>query len=158
MKSVFWLIPGRLAGRAGPVVDPWNLPAIRAAGFTAVLSTDEQCEGACVVGEGLKHFVHFMPTAYPTNQALVDRFVGFVRAAALEGLAELAGGGCVLVHCYAGRDRTGLVLCAMLMELQGFDAASALERVRAVRPSGLTGPGVLDVLREYEIRLRAGAF
>ncbi|MBI3555523.1 MAG: dual specificity protein phosphatase family protein [Deltaproteobacteria bacterium] len=88
----------------------------------------------------------------------VDRFVGFVRTAAVEGLAEVAAGGCVLVHCYAGRDRTGLVLCAILMELLNCDAVTALERVRAVRPTALTGPGVLDVLREYEIRLRVGGF
>jgi hypothetical protein len=41
MKSVFWLIPGRLAGRAGPLCEAWCLSEIRAAGFHAVLNLSE---------------------------------------------------------------------------------------------------------------------
>ncbi|MBI3542992.1 MAG: dual specificity protein phosphatase family protein [Deltaproteobacteria bacterium] len=158
MRNVFWLVEGRLAGRAGPEVAPWDLAAIRDAGFTAVLSTEEACQAKLIKDEGLRHLEHFMPQAYPTTPALVGRFVGMVRAAAVDALAELRGGGCLLVHCYAGRDRTGLVLCAVLMELEGLSAADALKRVRKARPSALTGPGVTDVLAEYEIRLKADAF
>lgn len=140
------------------MVEPWDLGAIRAAGFTAILSTDEDCHASGIKAHGLKHLEHFMPSAYPTTPAFVDRFVGLVRDAAVAVMQELDAGGCVLVHCYAGRDRTGLVLCAVLMERESLSAAEALKRVRGVRPPALTGPGVLDVLAEYEIRLKARAF
>lgn len=150
MKSLFWVIPGKLAGRAGPDVDPWDLKAIRAAGVTAIVSTHEECHANSIAASGLKHIPKFMPTAYPTNDALIDRFVDLVRDAAEAVLAEIRAGGAVMVHCFAGRDRTGLVLCAALMELENIDAKTALARVRAARPTALTGPGVVDVLKQYE--------
>lgn len=150
MDKLFWLIPGKLAGRAGPDVEPWDLNGIKSAGITAIVSTHEECHAQSVAKSGLKHICKFMPTAYPTNDALVDRFVDLVRDATDAVLAEIRSGGAVVVHCYAGRDRTGLVLCAALMQLEKVDAKTALARVRAVRPTALTGPGVVEVLKQYE--------
>lgn len=150
MDKLFWLIPQKLAGRAGPDVDPWDLNAIKRAGVTAIVSTHEECHAQSIAASGLKHVCKFMPTAYPTNDVLVDRFVDLVRDATEAVLEEIRIGGAVMVHCYAGRDRTGLVLCAALMALENIDAKTALARVRAVRPTALTGPGVVDVLKQYE--------
>ena len=149
MKNVFWVIPEKLAGRAGPDVEPWDVKGLRKAGFTAVVSTHEECHAETIKDAGLKHFAEFMPTAYPTNDALINRFVELVRGATETVVQEINGGGKVLVHCYAGRDRTGLVLCAALMRLEGLDWKEALKRVRAVRPTALSGPGVVDVLEQY---------
>lgn len=155
-ESFFWVIPGRLAGRAGPVVAPWDFDELRAAGFTAIVSTDEECHARLIADEAcFTHIEEIMPRDYPTNPMLVERFVELTRRAAVSVLNELKQGGTVLVHCYAGRDRTGLTLCAVMMEHEGVSAAEALKRLRAVRPSALTGAGVLDVLREYELKLNS---
>lgn len=152
---MFWLIPGKLAGRAGPAVEPWDFERLHLENITVIVSTDEDCQGQSIVQAGLRHIPKYMPTAYPTNQALVSRFADLVEDAVAAVLAEIQAGGAVLVHCYAGRDRTGLVLCGALMALEKVSAREALARVRAVRPTALTGPGVVDVLEELELRLQA---
>jgi protein-tyrosine phosphatase len=136
-------------------LEPWDFDKIRRAGVTTIVSTDEDCHAESIRASGLKHVSKYMPTAYPTNPALVARFTDLVEDAVAAVVAEIQRGGAVLVHCYAGRDRTGLVLCGSLMVMEGASAQEALARVRTVRPSALSGPGVLDVLTELEIRLGA---
>ena len=41
MKHIFWLIPDRLAGRAGPAKQAWSLEELRTGGFDAVLNLSE---------------------------------------------------------------------------------------------------------------------
>lgn len=156
--SLFWAIQGKLAGRPGPDFAPWDLPALRAAGVATIVSLEEDCQGASIRAAGFRHLERFMPRSFPTSPALVEHFVGLTRSAALDVVAEVRAGSCVLAHCYAGRDRTGLVLCAALVELEGLSAQEAFRRVRAAQPQALTGPGILEVLKEYDLRLRAGGF
>jgi ADP-ribosyl-[dinitrogen reductase] hydrolase len=57
------------------------------------------------------------------------------------GLREkLRGGGRVLVHCAAGRGRSGTIAARLLVELGEADAATAIARVRAVRPGAIETP------------------
>jgi protein-tyrosine phosphatase len=97
-----------------------------------------------------------MPETFPTSPVLVSRFADLATQAGEAAVAELRAGRRVLVHCLAGRDRTGLVLCASLMDLEGVDPRDALARVRAARPDALTGPGVTDVLDEIARRRGTG--
>lgn len=55
----------------------------------------------------------------------------------------------VLVHCRAGRNRTGLVVCSYLVR-RGMTPDSAIEHFRDVRPNGLANPA----FEEYVRRLR----
>ena len=41
MDKLFWVIPGKLAGRPGPDQKPWNLAALRAGGIGAILSVND---------------------------------------------------------------------------------------------------------------------
>ncbi len=43
----------------------------------------------------------------------------------------------VLVHCYAGKNRAGLVSTLVVAEMNGISYAEALEHVRALRPGAL---------------------
>jgi hypothetical protein len=156
MRHAFWVIPGKLAGRCGPSVEAWDMAAIRDAGITVVVSLDEDCWASTIRDAGLRHHALFMPQIFPTTPQLVSRFADMTREISRVVLAELRAGESVLAHCLAGRDRTGLVICATLMELENLSAKEALKRLRAVRPEALTSPGVLDVLVEYEARLHAG--
>lgn len=158
MQKIFWLIPGKLAGRAGPMVEPWDLSAMKFSGITAVVSADEDCHAKSIEQAGLKHIPKFMPSAYPTHDAMVGHFSDLVHDATQVVVQEIREGGAVVVHCYAGRDRTGLILCAVLMELEGISHEDAFKRVRSVRPTALTGPGVIDVLKEYALRVASGYY
>ena len=40
MENVFWLIPGKLAGRTGPNIDPWDARVLKESGIDAVLSVN----------------------------------------------------------------------------------------------------------------------
>lgn len=55
----------------------------------------------------------------------------------------------VLVHCRAGRNRTGLVVCSYLVA-RGMSPDEAIEHFRRVRPNGLANPA----FEEYIRRLR----
>ena len=38
MEKVFWLIPGKLAGRSGPNLDPWDAAALKQGGLGAEIA------------------------------------------------------------------------------------------------------------------------
>jgi hypothetical protein len=40
MNSLFWIIPGALAGRVGPDTEPWDLASLRKGGVGAILSVN----------------------------------------------------------------------------------------------------------------------
>lgn len=50
---------------------------------------------------------------------------------------EIDNGGCVLVHCWGGRNRSGLVIALALTRLQGITGAAAVKAVKAVRSGAL---------------------
>ena len=80
----------------------------------------------------------------------VDEFVAFVNS-------KIAEGKKVLVHCYAGRGRTGTMLAAYLIH-QGmsFDAAVREIRERASKAygtlRGVIEPDQEELLRRYDRR------
>ena len=57
MESLFWLDPGRLAGRPGPNAEPWDLGRLRAGGIGAVLSVNDgqDCVAAEFDAAGIDH-------------------------------------------------------------------------------------------------------
>ncbi len=60
---------------------------------------------------------------------------------------RLRAGHRVLVHCYAGINRSSSVCCAALMLLEGISAGEALARVRERHPAGWPDPYHWFVLR-----------
>ena len=51
--------------------------------------------------------------------------------------AQLQGGGRLLVHCWAGRGRSGTIAARLLVELGEAAPDAAIEMVRAVRPGAI---------------------
>ena len=89
---------------------------------------------------------------------MLERLAGnFARA--VEAVAEAPEGG-VVVHCYAGKDRTGLV-CAMLLRLAGvgLDDITADYALSGENVVALLEPWIVDAPDEEEraMRLRIGA-
>src|SRR5262245_39199903 len=113
MDKVFWLLPGRLAGRPGPDREPWDLDALRQGGIDAILSVNDgtACHPADFAASGIAYArVPFSPNAPPLPgddaicRAALPRAYAFVEGQVTEGRG-------VLVHCSSGKDRTGLFLC-----------------------------------------------
>ncbi len=143
MDKLFWIIPEKLAGRAGPDQYPWNLKSLREGGIGAVLSVNDgllcnredfevyDISYACVPlsnhapplpGDD-KICLDALPKAYEFVRAQIEKDRG------------------VLVHCSAGKDRTGLFLCYFLMQHSGLSPNEAINTVRRVRPIALTALG-----------------
>uniref|UniRef100_A0A3P9J7A6 Phosphatidylglycerophosphatase and protein-tyrosine phosphatase 1 n=1 Tax=Oryzias latipes TaxID=8090 RepID=A0A3P9J7A6_ORYLA len=58
-------------------------------------------------------------------------------------------GGCVYVHCKAGRSRSATLVAAYLIRLHCWTPEEACHKLRSVRPHILVRPAQLDVLRKY---------
>jgi protein-tyrosine phosphatase len=150
MHKVFWLVPGELAGRSGPDQDPWDLAQLRAAGFRAVLSVNdgEHCDRAALLAHGINYACVPFSTSVPPIPG-DDRICCYALPLAYAFVTrELHKGHPVLVHCTAGKDRTGLFLAYFLMQRLGLSPHGAIQAVRRVRPIALSAAGWDGFARE----------
>lgn len=150
MQNVFWLIPGKLAGRTGPNVDPWDAKSLKEGGIDAVLSVnggnlvDAIALEACGIAYACVPFSWNAPPipgdleicleALPKAFAFVQR--------------NIDAGKAVLIHCTSGKDRTGLLMSYYLMRTQGITVEEAIVEVRRVRPIALSAAGWDEFARE----------
>ncbi|MDQ3872278.1 MAG: dual specificity protein phosphatase 23 [Thermoproteota archaeon] len=61
----------------------------------------------------------------------------------------------VLVHCAAGKGRTGALLAAYLMKKQNLSAKHAIEKIRLMRPGSVQSVAQETALSMYEKYLKA---
>jgi hypothetical protein len=152
MEQVFWLIEGRLAGRPGPVQAPWDAAALRAGGLDVVLSLNSQADADELAAAGLTHHLLPMPPVLPLAGVLQDTLLNSLEPVLARLHQEVTAGRSVLLHCHAGKDRTGLALTAYLVRYEGLEVEEAIARVRAVRPIAMSAPGYLDTARRFATR------
>jgi len=150
MDKLFWLIPGRLAGRPGPDQEPWDLKSLRTGGIGAILSVNDGL--SCPPDDFKAHGISYacMPLAnnappLPGDDQICLRVLPqayrFVQT-------EMRKGHAVVVHCSAGKDRTGLFLCYFLTQYVNLSAEEAITAVRQVRPIALSASGWEDLTKE----------
>jgi protein-tyrosine phosphatase len=146
MDKLYWVIPGKLAGRPGPDRAPWSVEALLQIGIRAVLSVND---GLLVHPEDFDaHGVAYACVPLSDNAPPVkgdDRHCEEALPIAYHFAAtEISRGNPVLVHCSSGKDRTGLFLCYFLMRQFGLSPAEAIRNVRRVQPIVLSASGWED--------------
>jgi len=155
LQHIFWLREGKIAGRSGPNTDIWDLDEIRAGGISAILSVNsgEAVHETLLDKLGIGYANIPMSSNAPARDGdrefclqNIPRAMDFIR----ENLAN----GPVLIHCRAGKDRTGMVMAAYLIEFEGYDAKAAMDKVIEARPIAFTAQGWkefgLEVLSHYQ--------
>lgn len=156
MDHVFWLVPERVAGRCGPDEQDWDLAHLRASGIGAVLSVNdgELCIAEEFAEQGLAYACIPLSNNAPPCEGDLEHCLRALPEALSFAEDNIRRGSTVLVHCAAGKDRTGLFLAYYLMQSEGSTAREAMERVRAVRPIAFTAEGwdefAFDVLSAVE--------
>jgi hypothetical protein len=149
VKMVYWVTPNLLAGRPGPKESPWDLEKIWAAGVRTIVSL-VRVDRTTIRAAGFRHYqislnggMAFFPLL---RRCLVWQMLPVVDFIA----AEVAARRPTLVHCYAGKDRTGAVLAGYLIRYQGLSPNEAFRLLRQANPRAMTAPGFDRLPRLFE--------
>ena len=124
--SIWWLVPGQLAGMRKPEAD--ELEIVKAEGIGAIVSVmDDPSNLDLYAAANLPH--RWLPTqggTAPTREQ-IEEFRQFVDA-------ETQAGKAVAVHCSSGRRRTATFLGAYLI-LQGRAYETVVEAIAQANPT-----------------------
>ncbi len=153
MQQVFWLRDRLIAGRPGPVYYPWQPEALAEGGIGAVLTVNnaQSVYPDDLAAAGIEYAWLPMEDNAPPRPgdfehclATLPKTLRFIRAMHAQDRA-------VLIHCTAGKDRTGLTMSYYLCQQEGYGAEAAIAEVRRVRPEALSAldyePFAIEVLK-----------
>jgi protein-tyrosine phosphatase len=144
MDHVYWITP-LLGGRCGPVRNPWNLSEFYRAGIRTIISLDDQVNPREITASSIEHIPLYLPDVALTTPQLKQQFLKAVPHFIEVVTSRTAP---IIVHCYAGNDRTGAMLACYLIH-QGIPPAQAIFQVRALNPSAMITPGYTEVVHLY---------
>ena len=143
MQHVFWLRANRIAGRSGPDLDPWYPDQLAAAGIGAVVSVNLALSVYAddLARAGLLSACFPMADNAPPRPGDFEYCIDLLPRVFAYLAERIDEGRIPLVHCSAGKDRTGLVLCDYLCRAEGYAPLDAIRELRRVRPIALSAPG-----------------
>ena len=155
MEHVFWLRKRKIAGRSGPNTAMWDLNEIKANGITAILSVNhgDAVHETMLSNLGITYSNIPMSSNAPAREGDKELCLQNLPKA-MDFIRENLMNGPVLIHCRSGKDRTGMVMAAYLIEFERYDVEKSMEEVMAVRPIAFSAEGWmefgLDVLNHYK--------
>jgi len=143
-----WVTPGLLAATARPHDVHAALEYFREEGITAIVSLTERPFAPASYLDEFGFDYHHIPVADfgAPRMEQIEEFVAVVQRAKQEG-------GKVVVHCLAGRGRTGTMLACYFVST-GLSPEEALATVRALRPGSVETELQEDAVREYARRVQ----
>lgn len=147
MQHVFWLRPNLIAGRSGPNLHPWNPAELAAAGIGAVLSVND---AASVYADDLSN-VGIDSACIPLADNAPPRVGDFEHCLEMLPrslaylLTAIEAGKTPLIHCTAGKDRTGLTMCHYLCQQEAYSPPRRHRRSTAGTPDCAVGNGLRGI-------------
>jgi len=141
-----WIIEGSLAASGYPS-SASQVRWLKEKGVNSILTlTEEPLPKEFLDGSGMfAHHVQMSDHAPPSQEAL-SKAVKHVRS-------EIEKGNVVVVHCLAGKGRTGSVLTAYMVEFLGKEPDEAISQLREARPGSVEG-SQQSAVREYARNLK----
>lgn len=149
MEHIFWLRENKVAGRSGPDANAWDLEEIKTNGFSAILSVNDgrAVDKSMVFRLGMGYSCIPMSANIPVREGDKELCLKNLPKA-IEFIRQNMRGGPVLIHCHSGKDRTGMVLAAYLIEFEDYSVSKAVEEVIAVRPIAFSAEGWMEFVQE----------
>jgi atypical dual specificity phosphatase len=142
-----WVTEGKLAGSGLPITEDefrWVVDK----GIKSIVSVREVPLPSKWFDGGEIDYLHLMVEDYgaPTMEVL-DETVDYIDK-------KIGSGKAVLVHCAAGKGRTGAVLAAYMIKKENLTAEQAIEKIRLMRPGSVQSITQETALSMYEKYLK----
>lgn len=150
MRHVYWVIDRLLAGRPGPSRYPWDPAELYTAGIRAIVSLAAEEAVGDLSNYGFVHYQADFPPVMLFSRGMRRAFIHQALPVWRFIHEQLQAGAPTLVHCHAGKDRTGAILAGYLVIYRDLPPAEALEQVRSANPSAMSAEGYEEVLNLLE--------
>lgn len=143
-----WVVEGKLAGSGLPVTEDefeWLVDQ----GIKSVVTVREVALPSEWFDGSDIEYLHLQVEDFgaPTIEEL-DQAVDFIDQ-------EISNGRPVMVHCAAGKGRTGAVIAAYLVKKQSLTAERAIAKLRGIRPGSVQSVSQETVVSMYEKYLKS---
>ena len=142
-----WVTEGKLAGSGLPITED-EFRWVVNKGIKSIVSVREVPLPSKWFDGGEIDYLHLMVEDYgaPTMEVL-DEAVDYIDK-------KIRSGKAVLVHCAAGKGRTGALLAAYMIKKENLTAEQAIEKIRLLRPGSVQSLTQETALSMYEKYLK----
>lgn len=142
-----WVVPGVLGAMRHPHDLRSALESLKDEGIDGIVTLTERELNASLIEEFGFEYHHIPITDYAAPRPeQVDEFVGIVQRAAKAGRK-------IVVHCLAGRGRTGTLAACYLVSV-GRSPEEAIREIRRLRPGSVETPEQEETVAAYARRLK----
>ncbi|HZW55283.1 MAG TPA: dual specificity protein phosphatase family protein [Nitrososphaerales archaeon] len=141
------LIDDLVGGSARPFTRKAVVWLERDLGIRSILSLTEEPLSKDILNDGIRYKHLAINNHTVPSLAQLQCCVDFL-------LAETSAGNRVVVHCAAGKGRTGTVLAAYLCSKYGMDPIQAIKTVRSKRPGSIEKNGQETAVVQFSEMIR----